>query len=336
MEESHGRPLRAGVIGVGHLGSHHARIYRSSPRWELAAIFDIDPQKNRDTAGRFGLDPCDSVEHLLQRVDAVSIVTPTDSHFTIACEALARSRHILVEKPVCGTLAEAEELFSRTAAAGVVAAVGHIERFNPAVQSIRERIGQPRFIEAHRLNQFSPRGLATDVLLELMIHDIDLARWLVGEEPSELHAAGVPVLSDTDDIANARLVFPGGCIANLTASRISANPMRKIRVFAQDHYTSIDLAAKSAESYRLFAAGAQKDPNYRPLAQLGERAIARWSEPAAAYDALEAELEDFREAIVKGRPPHVPIEEGVRSLKVALDIGNACRAQAAAAVASYP
>lgn len=319
------RPLKVGVVGVGHLGSHHARIYHSAAGWELAVVFDTDPAKNQAAAEKYLLPVCRSMEDLFERVDAVSIVTPTDSHFTIAGEAVARGKHVLVEKPVCGTLEEAQKLAANVAKAGVIAAVGHIERFNPAVQSLPERIGRPRFIEAHRLNQFSPRGLATDVLLELMIHDIDLARWLTGSEPVEVHAAGVPVLSATDDIANARLVFPGGCIANLTASRISANPMRKIRVFSQDHYTSVDLAAKSVESYRLFDAGSPMDGNYRTLAQLGERAIARWSSPADVYDALEAELEDFRLAIAEQRAPRVPIDEGVKSLKVALDVARACR-----------
>jgi predicted dehydrogenase len=325
------RPLRVGVVGVGHLGSHHARIYHASDGWQLAGVFDSDPAKNSATAEKYRLPLCITLNDMLERVDALSIVTPTDSHFHIASEAIGRGKHVLVEKPVCGRFDEAQELGLRVARSGVIAAVGHIERFNPAVQSLRERIGQPRFIEAHRLNQFSPRGLATDVLLELMIHDIDLARWLTGAEPVDVHAAGVPVLSSTDDIANARLVFPGGCIANLTASRISANPMRKIRIFSQDHYTSVDLSAKSVESYRLFAAGSPMNGDYRTLAQLGDRAIARWSAPADVYDALEAELEDFRMAIIENRAPRVPIEEGVKSLKVALDVGRACRGQGSVA-----
>ena len=328
-ESSSQQPLRVGVLGVGHLGSHHARIYNESTGWALVGVFDTNPERNAEVAQRHRVDVCESQDALLNHVDAISICTPTDSHFAIARAAAERGIHVFVEKPMCANDDEAQELVSIIARAGVACAVGHIERFNPAMTAVRERIGLPRFIEAHRLNQFSPRGLATDVVLELMIHDIDLVRWLVGEEPSEIRAAGVPVLSHTDDIANCRLAFPSGCVANLTASRISANPMRKIRVFSKDYYTSIDLSAKSVEAYRLFSDNDDSiEPGYWVLAQSEGKRIARWTAPLEQYDALEAELEDFRQAIVTGRLPRVTVQEGANSLRVALAVAEACRVQA--------
>ena len=330
-----GSDPRIGVIGVGHLGAHHARILNAAPGWNLTAIFDCDPKRNEQTAQSYDLPVCSGLDELLSRVDAISICTPTESHFEIAKEAMSHGRHVFVEKPVCETVEQANELVTMARDRNLVGAVGHIERFNPAINAIRERIGQPRFIEAHRLNQFSPRGLTTDVILELMIHDIDLARWLVGEEPCEIRAAGVPVLSKTDDIANCRLSFPSGCVANLTASRISANPMRKIRIFSHDHYTSVDLSAKSVESYRLFDQSTESNENgYTTLAALEGRRITRWTAPTTVYDALEAELNDFQNAVTQAGSPRVSLAEGAKSLQVALSVAQACREQAHVAASS--
>lgn len=329
-----GSTLAVGVIGAGRLGSHHARIYNQMNGCNLTAVFDIDPAQNAGAARRYDLPECSGIDDLLQRVDALSICTPTQTHFEIARTALEHGKHILVEKPVCDSNDDAELLIRLAEDAGVVGAVGHIERFNPAVAGVRERIGRPRFIEAHRLNQFAPRCLETNVILDLMIHDIDLVRWLVGDEPVEIRAAGVPVLSHTDDIANCRMSFGDGCIANLTASRISVTPMRKIRVFAQDYYASFDLAAKSVDSYRLFGAASHPDDReYRTVAAMEGRRIARWTAPVPAYDALEAELADFHDAIVGRRDPRITLAEAAKSLKVALSVAHACREQAAIATA---
>lgn len=317
-----------GVVGVGHLGAHHARILHGAAGWRLAGVFDADPNRNLDSATQFGMPVCRDLEDLLERVDAVTICTPTESHFPIARRAIELGRHVFVEKPVCASNAEAESLVDMAQKAGIKGAVGQIERFNPAVNAVRDRIGSPRFIEAHRLNQFSMRGLATDVVLELMIHDIDLARWLIGEEPVEIRASGVAVLASTDDIANCRLQFPGGCVANLTASRISSNPMRKIRIFSQDYYTSIDLSQKSADSYRLFHKGEPSAGGYMTLAESEGRRLARWTTPVPIFDALEAELADFHDAIVGSRQPRIGLDEGAKSLRVALDVVEACRATA--------
>jgi predicted dehydrogenase len=326
------RPIRVGVLGVGHLGSHHARILNASYGWDLVGVFDTNPQRNADVSQQYSLTPYSDGHALIADVDAVTICTPTASHFAIACDAAERGVHVFVEKPICSTDEEASQLVDIVAQHGIANAAGHIERFNPAINAIRDHIGIPRFIEAHRLNQFSPRGLATDVILELMIHDIDLVRWLVGEEPIEIRAAGVPVLSQTDDIANCRLAFANGCVANLTASRISANPMRKIRLFSKDHYTSVDLSAKSVESYKLFGDDtAAVDPDYRVLVQAEGKRIARWSTPLDTYDALEAELENFRRAILGEEQARVNLDEAAKSLRVALAVAHACREQAAVA-----
>jgi predicted dehydrogenase len=320
--------LSIGVIGVGRLGSHHARVFSTLSGCRLAGIYDIMPERNDEVARKYNLPPCQSAADVIKRAEVISICTPTESHFAIAREAIQNGCHVFLEKPICGTEEDANTLADMARAANVIGAVGHIERFNPAVVVARDRIANPKFIEAHRLNQFSPRGLATDVVLELMIHDIDLTRYLVGDDPIEIRAAGVPVLSQTDDIANCRLAFPDGCVANLTASRISANPMRKIRFFSQDNYTSLDLASKSVESYRLFAADTAPDSSeYFTVAESQGRRIARWSAPIPDYDALEAELADFRDAIRERRAPRVDLNEGARSLSVALAVARACRDQ---------
>jgi predicted dehydrogenase len=320
--------LSIGVIGVGRLGSHHARIFNAMQGCQLAGVYDIVPDRNNETAAMYNLPPCQSAAELIERADAISICTPTESHFAIARDAIEQGRHVFIEKPVCAIEEDAITLTEMAQDAKVIGAVGLIERFNPAVVSARERIAKPKFIEAHRLNQFSPRGLTTDVVLELMIHDIDLTRYLVGDDPIEIRAAGVPVLSQTDDIANCRLAFPDGCVANLTASRISANPMRKIRFFSQDNYTSLDLASKSVESYRLFAAdAAPNSAEYFTVAESQGRRIARWSAPIPEYDALEAELADFRDAVLERRAPRVDLTEGTKSLAVALAVARACRDQ---------
>lgn len=318
--------LSIGVIGVGHLGVHHARLLSQSPAWNLTGVFDIDPIKNRDVAAQYQLEACSSADELITRCDAVVVCTPTDSHFTLAASAIRNGKHVFVEKPLVGSNAEATELENLRRKQGVTGAVGLIERFNPAVLAVRDQIESPRFIEVHRLNSFSPRGLATDIVLEVMIHDIDLARLLVGEEPSEIRAAGVPVLSDTDDIANCRLAFPGGCVANLTASRISTSPMRKLRVFSINRYTSIDLQTKSAETYRLFGDGESvPQSSYMPVASWKGRAIGRHSADVHDANALDAELHDFHSAIVEGRPPRVSFADGALSLKIALTVAEACR-----------
>lgn len=320
--------IRVGVVGVGALGSAHARVYAELPSCQLMGIYDIDDEKNRRVGAQYSLPIRRDLDDLLEVCEAVSIVTPTDTHCNIAMRAIGRRRHIFVEKPVASSIAEAEKLIQSADARGITAAVGHIERFNPAFLAVRDELGEPRFIEAHRLNRFSPRGLETAVILELMIHDIDLILSIVDSPITEIRAAAVPVVSDTDDIANCRLQFANGCVANLTASRISAHPLRKIRVFTRDRYASLDLKEKSAELFRLFrrkGRDVELPSRYRPVIDAGNKHIARLGISVAPGEMLVAELDDFISAIKQKKSPRVSLTEAARALGVALDIVRAAQ-----------
>jgi predicted dehydrogenase len=243
--------LRVGVVGVGALGQHHARVYAQLPDVRLVGVHDTSPERAAEVAGRHGTRVFAEVEALLDEVDAVSVAVPTVDHHRTALAALQAGKDVLVEKPMAATLAEADDLIRVAAERGVLLQVGHIERFNPVVDVLGEHAGRPRFIEVHRLASFSPRSLDIDVVLDLMIHDLDIVLWLDGSDPVQVDAVGVPVLTPRADIANARLRFASGLIANLTASRVSAEKVRKFRVFSPRTYVSLDLAARSATVHRL-------------------------------------------------------------------------------------
>jgi len=331
--------INVGVVGVGTLGSTHARVYRELQCCRLMAVYDVDDEKNRRVASQYSLAICRDMDEALSRCDAVSVVTPTDTHCAIAIKAMNQRKHVFIEKPVAANLAEAEKLTENAAERGIIAAVGHIERFNPAFLAVQDELGEPRFIEAHRLNRFSPRGLETAVILELMIHDIDLVLTMVNSHIAEIRAAAVPVVTDTDDIANCRLQFENGCVANLTASRISAHPLRKIRVFTSDRYASLDLKEKSAELYRLFRKGGKDvelPEKYTPVVDAGNKRIARLGIAVKQGEMLAAELEDFVMAIAKKQQPRVGLADGVRALSVALDVVSAAREHRRAAPVLSP
>jgi len=242
--------LRAAVVGVGHLGSRHAEHLARSPHFRLTAVHDRRPEIATAAADRLGC-PALSLDAALEAADVVVVATSTGSHRETAGAALDAGRHVLVEKPLTGVVADAEALVAKAERAGLVLQVGHVERFNPAVRSLFGAVPSPRFVESHRLAPLVARSLDIDVVQDLMIHDIDLALAFVGEEPSEVHASGVAVLTDRVDIANARLHFPGGAVANLTASRVSLDKTRKFRMFLPGEYISADLAARRARRYRL-------------------------------------------------------------------------------------
>ena len=320
--------IKVGVIGVGALGAAHARAYSQLPSCRLSAVYDIDDERNRRTASEYSVPICRDLDDMLSHCEAVSIVTPTDTHCAIAFNAINRAKHVFIEKPVAASVAEAEKLIETATSRGVVAAVGHIERFNPAFLAVREELGDPRFIEAHRLNRFSPRGLETAVILELMIHGIDLVLSIVDSPIVEIRAAAVPVVSDTDDIANCRLLFENGCVANLTASRISAQPMRKLRIFTRDRYASLDLKEKNAELYRLFRKSSRQvelPPRYTAVLDAGNKHIARLGVIIGQGDMLAAELDDFLTAVARKAKPRVGLTEGAKALAVALDIHRAAK-----------
>ncbi|MDP2319918.1 MAG: Gfo/Idh/MocA family oxidoreductase [Acidobacteriota bacterium] len=300
--------MRAVVVGVGHLGKHHARILASLPGVTLAGVVDTDADRAGQVAAERGTSAYADVAQVPGKIDVAVVAVPTESHARIAQALLAAGVHTLVEKPITQTVAEADALIATARSRGVVLAVGHSERFNPAVMAARPHLKDPRFIEVHRLGQLPGRSLDIDVVLDLMIHDLDLILSLVPSEVEGVEAVGVPVLTPRIDIANARLRFANGCIANLTASRISREPVRKIRFFQQDAYVSIDTAAREVEMWRLVP-----QPTGAPTIGGGKLEV-------AGDEALKGELEDFLGAVRDGRAPAVTGQQGRAALALATRI----------------
>ena len=251
--------LKAGVLGAGHLGKIHLRLLSQSEKYDLVGFYDPDKDHAQLVAEEFGYKLFDSVEQLIEGVDIVDIVTPTLNHFECASMAIEKGRHIFIEKPITNTVEEAEKLQDLVKSNGVRGQVGHVERFNPAFTAVKDRIQNPMFIESHRLAEFNPRGTDVPVVLDLMIHDIDIILSVVKSPVKEVRSSGVSVISETPDIANARVVFENGCVANLTASRISLKNMRKSRFFQKDAYISVDFLEKKSELVRM--KDAPKDPD---------------------------------------------------------------------------
>jgi len=301
-------PLRIAVIGVGHLGRHHARILSALPDVELAAVVDTNRGRAEEIAGAFGTRPLYDARDLHGVVDAVTIAVPTEVHRDVALPFLSAGIPVLVEKPMARSVDEADELIAAADRSNVPLAVGHTERFNPAVAAARPLLVNPRFIEVHRLGTFPERSLDIDVVFDLMIHDLDVVLSLVGSEVDTIDAVGVPVLTGRVDIANVRLRFANGCIANLTASRISRDRVRKIRFFQPAAYLSIDYSAQKVEMWRLVVGNGAP-----PSIQGGDIAVAN-EEP------LKRELADFVGAVVSHGRPLVAGEDGRRALALATEI----------------
>ena len=278
-------PLRVAVIGVGHLGRHHARILSELPGVSLVSVVDVNQPRAREIAAGYGVEPAFDARDVIDRVDAVTVAVPTELHHDIALPFLRAGIPVLVEKPMARSLAEADALIAAAAQTGACLAVGHTERFNPAVEAARPLLTDPRFIEVHRLGTFPDRSLDIDVVFDLMIHDLDVVLSIVGADVDSIDAVGVPVLTGRVDIANARLRFGNGCIANLTASRISRDRVRKIRFFQPAAYLSIDYAAQKVDVWRLTQTGGPS-----PSIEGGELTVAN-EEP------LRRELADFAQAI---------------------------------------
>jgi predicted dehydrogenase len=299
--------LRAGVIGVGALGRHHARVWAATAGARLVGVHDTDAARALAVAAEHGCRAYPELEALLAEVDAVSVAVPTVSHHEVAGRAIDAGLSVLVEKPITATLAEADDLVARAAARGLTLQVGHIERFNPATAALLSAGRGARFVEVHRLGSFSPRSLDVDVVLDLMVHDLDIVLALDGSEPVQIEAVGVPVLTPRVDIANARLRFASGLIANLTASRVSLEKVRKFRVFAPRTYVSADFTAREAQIYRLEADG-------------GAPRIASTREGAPDQEPLRLQIEAFARAIRERSEPVVPGRDGRRALALALTI----------------
>ena len=301
--------FRIAVIGVGHLGRHHARILSTLEGVELVAAVDINRERADRVAASTGTRPLYHAADL-GAVDAVTLAVPTESHLAVALPFLERGIPVLVEKPLARSVAEADAMLAAARASGATLAVGHTERHNPAVSAARRFLAGPRFIEVHRLGSFSERSLDVDVVFDLMIHDLDIVLSLVASPVESIEAVGVPVLTSRIDIANARLRFASGCIANITASRISRDRVRKIRFFQPDAYLSIDYGAQELEVYRLV-----RGDGTRPSIEGGKIEIVR-EEP------LKRELEDFLDAARSGRPPLVTGEDGRRAVRLAQAIAE--------------
>lgn len=300
--------LRVVVIGVGSLGRHHARILSQLADVELVGVVDVNRQRAEEIAVGVGTRAFAEVADVLDRIDAASIAVPTEVHGAVAIPLLERGIPVLIEKPLAKTIAEVDDILAVAFRAGVQIAVGHTERYNPAVSAARPLITQPRFIEVHRLGAFPERSLDIDVVFDLMIHDLDIVLSLVGSDVMAIDAVGIPVLTNSIDIANVRLRFASGCVANLTASRISRDRVRKIRLFQPETYVSIDCGLQELEVWRLV-----RSPNQRPSIEGGKIEV-KQDEP------LKRELEDFVRAVRSGTSPEVTGKDGRRAVALAEQI----------------
>lgn len=300
--------IRVGVVGVGALGQHHARLYSTLQEVELVGVADKHPGRAAEIAGPLSTQAFTDYRELFGRVDAVSIATPTTLHAEIGVEFLKRGVGVLVEKPISHTAADADKLIHAAAANGCVLQVGHLERFNPAIQAVREIVDEPRFFEAHRMGLFSPRSLDIDVILDLMIHDLDIISMLVPSEPAQIEAVGIAILSRRIDIANARIQFANGCVANITASRVSMEKIRKLRFFQMRAYVSIDYTRQDVSVFRLDGSAAG------PPQIISQKLTPPRREP------LELELHAFLDAIRGRGPVACTGAEGKKTLELALQV----------------
>lgn len=324
--------VNVGVVGVGHLGMLHAKMYSDISAVTLVGVFDVDSARCESIANEFKVKAFGTYEDLLQHVQAISIVTPTVTHFEIAKEALMRGIHTFIEKPMTETIDEASKLIMIAEEGRCKIQVGHIERFNPAILSLENYLANPMFIESHRLDQFRPRGTDVAVVLDLMIHDIDVILSLVKSPIARIDANGVAVVSDTVDIANARIQFQNGCVANVTASRISQKKMRKMRLFQRDAYISIDFQQGLLEVFRVV--DEEEDASTPVTMMLGqiEKGAARrkiiYEQPEVKeVNALRYELELFAKAIQENTAPVVSGEDGKKALEIAHEIMERIREQ---------
>jgi predicted dehydrogenase len=297
------KKLRVGVVGVGHIGGNHARIYAELPQAEFIAIFDIDPVRAAEIAVKYKAKAARSLEEFAGMVDAASVATPTSAHFSVARDLLMRGKHLLIEKPITENTADARELAQLAAEKRLVLQVGHVERFNPVLSALEQRLTHPRFIEAHRLSPYPNRSTEIGVVLDLMIHDLEIILHLVDSTVENIDAVGVPVLSRGEDIANARLRFTDGCIANITSSRISPERMRKIRVFQEDAYLSLDYQGQSGEIYR------------RVNGQITREPVAIEKE-----EPLRQQLASFADCALTGGEPRVSGSHAAAALELAVEI----------------
>lgn len=318
--------IKVGVVGVGHLGKHHVRVYSELPEAFLLGVYDIDLNKAKKIASEFNTTCFEDMDTLLNHTDAVSLVVPTSLHFSVGKKILEKGINLLIEKPITQTVKQAEKLVSLAKEKNLVLQVGHIERFNPAFKAIEKEVLEPKFIESHRLAPFVPRGTDVAVILDLMIHDIDLILSLVKDKIKKIEACGIPVITDSEDIANARIGFENGCVANITASRISKMPMRKFRIFQKNTYISLDLLEKRAEIFKLVDIEKTDQKKLKKDSIIGEipvdakKTIIYEKPQIEDKDMLCSEIKSFLYSVRNKTEPKVSGENGKKALEVALEI----------------
>ncbi|HHN48189.1 MAG TPA: Gfo/Idh/MocA family oxidoreductase [Bacteroidales bacterium] len=316
--------LKIGVLGAGHLGKIHIRCIKQIPDYEMIGFYDPNETIAQSVESNEGVKRFDEIEALIGAVDVVDIVTPTVSHFDCAQRSLKKLRHVFIEKPIVATPEEAIKLIDLAAEAGVKVQVGHVERFNPAFLAAQPYINNPMFIEAHRLSQFNPRGTDVPVVLDLMIHDIDIVMHVVKSNVRRIHASGVAVVSDTPDIANARIEFENGCVANITASRISMKSMRKSRFFQRDSYIAVNFLEKDVEIIRMDNLKPGKDDPMALVLNMGPDRPSKqlfFEKPKIPpINAIVEELKSFHTAILNNKTPPVTINDGYVALEIAHQI----------------
>lgn len=311
--------LKAGVLGAGHLGKIHLRLLQQSENYNLIGFYDASPEVRKAISEEFGYTPFDTMEALIDACDMVDVVTPTTFHYECAKKVITAGKHLFIEKPITSTTEEAEEILALAKKHNVLGQVGHVERFNPAFMSVNDSIKTPMFIEAHRLAEFNPRGTDVPVVLDLMIHDIDAILSVVQSPVKHVSASGVSVISETPDIANARIEFENGCVANLTASRISLKNMRKARFFQKDAYISVDFLEKKVEVVKMKDAPENPD-DFAMILQNAEgikKQIYFDNPEVPSNNAILDELDAFAKAIKNDTTPIVSLEAGTEALRVA-------------------
>jgi predicted dehydrogenase len=318
-----GKMLKVGVAGVGHLGKIHTKLWKEVDGVQLVGVFDENPEAANAAAIEHQTNNFADLRSLIAEVDALSIVTTTQAHYAVAKEAISSGKHVLIEKPITVTVEQAEELIELAKKMNVKIQVGHVERFNPALLAAEPYLEDPRFFESHRMAQFKPRGTDVAVVLDLMVHDIDVILSLVKSPVKSIDASGIAVVSEQVDIANARIKFENGAVANVTASRISQTPMRKMRIFAKEVYLSLDFGSKSIDVFRLVDPKEKSAESILTM-KLGEiekgnvpRSIIYEKPNVKDLNPLKYELELFRDAIVLDRTPMVTGQDGSNALKVA-------------------
>ena len=316
--------INIGVVGSGHLGRLHTKMFTETNNTYLSGIFDIDSSMAKAASEEFKVEAYNLLDDLLKNVDAVSIAATTSAHYEIAKKCLIAGKHIFIEKPITATIPQAEEIVELANKSNLNLQVGHIERFNPALLSVEKYIHDPKFIQTDRLAQFNPRGTDVAVVLDLMIHDIDIILSLIKSKVKNVEASGVAIVSDNIDIANARIQFENGAVANVTASRISQKKLRKMRIFQRDGYIALDFNSGTSEMYKLLTSDQEMQPSYIPFGEIGvgekkKRLVYEQPEPKQV-NALKYELQLFIDSIIKNEKPVVSGNDGLRALRVAENI----------------